>query len=78
MRRGLHIAAADARQRGTAEGSLDAAAAATARKPLVRRDAFVAAPPVAIDEAWKVERMARAISDMDDWGFGGTNDVQAE
>lgn len=76
MRRGLHIAAADARQRGAEEGRLDAAAGA--RKPLVRRDAVVAAPPVAIDNAWKVERMARAIGEMDDWGFGGTNDVQGE
>lgn len=76
MRRGLHIAAADARQRGAEEGSLDAAA--SARKQLVRRTVLNAPPPVAIDNAWKVERMARAIGDMDDWGFGGTNDVQGE
>lgn len=72
-RAGLHIAVEDARQRGADEGSLDAAA--SARKPLVRRRALNGPPPAAINDAWKVERMARAIGEMDDYGFGGTDDV---
>jgi hypothetical protein len=40
----------DARQRGADEGSLDAAA--SARKPLVRRRALNGPPPAAINDAW--------------------------
>jgi hypothetical protein len=41
----------------------------------VRRRALNGPPPAAINDAWKVERMARAIGEMDDYGFGGTDDV---
>ena len=67
MKRGLHIALADARRRGAAEGSAEAAEAA--RKPLVRRT-------VIAGDA-RAQAFARALAEMDDHGFGG-DDVHAE
>lgn len=77
MKRGLHIAVDDARQRGADEGSLDAAA--TVRRSLVRRNVIAPVPRVTPAElaAWKVARMALAIGDMGD-RFEEDEHVQAE
>lgn len=73
-RPGLHIALADARRRGAAEGSAEAAE--VARKSLVRRTLTVAAPQVtpAQWDAWRVARMACAIEERDVYGFGEETD----
>lgn len=70
MRRGLHVAAADARQRGAEEGRLDAAAGA--RHSLVRRRGVPEATP-------RAQAFARALAELDVYGFGEeTDDVHAE
>lgn len=74
MRRGLHAAVADARRRGREEGAADAVEGA--RKSLVRRTAVAAQPVPAA--GWRVARMAAAIREMDDYGFGGTDGFQGE
>lgn len=75
MKRGLHIALADARRRGAAEGSAEAAE--VARKPLVRRTAIAVAVPQVTPaqwDAWRVARMACAIEERDVYGFGEETD----
>lgn len=66
MKRGLHIAAADARQRGAEEGRLDAAA--SARHQRVRRTAL----PESTNP--RALAFARALREVDVYGFGSEED----
>lgn len=75
MKRGLHMALADARQRGAEEGRLDAAE--RARRPRVRRTALSAADAPAVEHtnaSARVEAFRRALADMNGFGFGEEDD----
>lgn len=65
---GLIRLLAHVRERGAEEGRLDAAE--RARRPLVRRTSL---PEQATDSP-RAAAWARAIAEMDGYGFGGTDD----